>query len=178
MDYLGAFAVNAGKEVDELAEKYKADNDDFTSILVKSLGDRFAEATAEYAHKKIRDLWGFGESEGLSNEDYIAEKYRGIRPAAGYPCQPDHTEKDLIWDLLDVKNQIGLELTESRAMNPLDAQFPVSTSQIHNPAILMWVVWGGIRWRIMPGARDGILSRRLNGYVPTLGLMPDTIFPA
>jgi 5-methyltetrahydrofolate--homocysteine methyltransferase len=118
MDYLGAFAVNAGKEVDELAEKYKSDNDDFTSILVKSLGDRFAEATAEYAHKKIRDLWGFGESEGLSNEDYIAEKYRGIRPAAGYPCQPDHTEKDLIWDLLDVKNQIGLELTESRAMNP------------------------------------------------------------
>ena len=118
MDYLGAFAVNAGKEVDELAEKYKADNDDFTSILVKSLGDRFAEATAEYAHKKIRDLWGFGESEGLTNEDYIAEKYRGIRPAAGYPCQPDHTEKDLIWELLDVKNQIGLELTESRAMNP------------------------------------------------------------
>ena len=118
MDYLGAFAVNAGKEVDELAEKYKADNDDFTSILVKSLGDRFAEATAEYAHKKIRDLWGFGVSEGLTNEDYIAEKYRGIRPAAGYPCQPDHTEKDLIWDLLDVKNQIGLELTESRAMNP------------------------------------------------------------
>ena len=118
MDYLGAFAVNAGKEVDELAEKYKADNDDFTSILVKSLGDRFAEATAEYAHKKIRDLWGFGASEGLTNQDYIAEKYRGIRPAAGYPCQPDHTEKDLIWELLDVKNCIGLELTESRAMNP------------------------------------------------------------
>ncbi|MEK9771967.1 MAG: methionine synthase [Opitutae bacterium] len=118
LDFLGAFAVNAGKEVDELAEKYKTENDDYTSILVKSLGDRFAEATAEYAHKKIRDLWGFGQSEGLTNEDYIAEKYRGIRPAAGYPCQPDHTEKDLIWELLDVKNTIGLELTESRAMNP------------------------------------------------------------
>jgi len=118
MDFLGAFAVNAGKEVDELADRYKAEQDDFTSILVKSLGDRFAEATAEYAHKQIRDLWGFGQSEGLSNQDLIAEKYRGIRPAAGYPCQPDHTEKDLIWDLLRVKETIGLELTESRAMNP------------------------------------------------------------
>ncbi|MEK9783988.1 MAG: vitamin B12 dependent-methionine synthase activation domain-containing protein, partial [Opitutales bacterium] len=83
-----------------------------------SLGDRFAEATAEYAHKKIRDLWGFGLTEGLSNHELIAEKYRGIRPAAGYPCQPDHTEKDLIWDLLKVKDTIQLELTESRAMNP------------------------------------------------------------
>jgi len=118
MDYLGAFAVNAGKEVDEIADQYKAKNDDFTSILVKSLGDRFAEATAEYAHKKIRDLWGFGLTEGLSNHELIAEKYRGIRPAAGYPCQPDHTEKDLIWDLLKVKDTIQLELTESRAMNP------------------------------------------------------------
>lgn len=104
--------------MDQLAEKYKADQDDYTSILVKSLGDRFAEATAEYAHKQIRDLWGFGKSEGLTNEEIVAEKYRGIRPAAGYPCQPDHTEKDLIWELLDVKNAIGLELTESRAMNP------------------------------------------------------------
>ena len=118
MDYLGAFAVNAGKEVDILADQYKAQNDDFTSILVKSLGDRFAEATAEYAHKKIRDLWGFGQTEGLSKQDLIAEKYRGIRPAAGYPCQPDHTEKDFIWELLNAKDTIGLELTESRAMNP------------------------------------------------------------
>ena len=118
MDYLGAFAVNAGKEVDLLADQYKSQNDDFTSILIKSLGDRFAEATAEYAHKKIRDLWGFGSTEGLSNQDLIAEKYRGIRPAAGYPCQPDHTEKDFIWELLKVKDTIGLELTESRAMNP------------------------------------------------------------
>jgi 5-methyltetrahydrofolate--homocysteine methyltransferase len=118
MDYLGAFAVNAGKEVDLLADHYKSQNDDFTSILIKSLGDRFAEATAEYAHKKIRDLWGFGSTEGLSNQDLIAEKYRGIRPAAGYPCQPDHTEKDFIWELLKVRDTIGLELTESRAMNP------------------------------------------------------------
>jgi 5-methyltetrahydrofolate--homocysteine methyltransferase len=118
MDYLGAFAVSAGDEVDQMAEKHKVDNDDYTSILIKSLGDRFAEATAEYAHKTVRDLWGFGKTEGLTNEELIAEKYRGIRPAAGYPCQPDHTEKDLIWDLLDVEKHIGLELTESRAMNP------------------------------------------------------------
>jgi 5-methyltetrahydrofolate--homocysteine methyltransferase len=118
MDYLGAFAVSAGDEVDQMAEKYKVDNDDYTSILIKSLGDRFAEATAEYAHKIVRDLWGFGKTEGLTNEELIAEKYRGIRPAAGYPCQPDHTEKDLIWDLLDAEKHIGLELTESRAMNP------------------------------------------------------------
>ena len=118
MDYLGAFAVSAGDEVDQMAEKYKVDNDDYTSILIKSLGDRFAEATAEYAHKIVRDLWGFGKTEGLTNEELIAEKYRGIRPAAGYPCQPDHTEKDLIWNLLDVEKHIGLELTESRAMNP------------------------------------------------------------
>ena len=118
MDYLGAFAVSAGDEVDQMAEKYKVDNDDYTSILIKSLGDRFAEATAEYAHKIVRELWGFGKTEGLTNEELIAEKYRGIRPAAGYPCQPDHTEKDLIWNLLDVEKHIGLELTESRAMNP------------------------------------------------------------
>jgi len=101
-----------------MAERYKEDNDDYTSILIKSLGDRFAEATAEYAHKTVRDLWGFGKTEGLTKKELIAEKYRGIRPAAGYPCQPDHTEKDLIWDLLDVEKHIDLELTESRAMNP------------------------------------------------------------
>ena len=118
MDYLGAFAVSAGEEVDQIAEKHKIENDDYTSILIKCLGDRFAEATAEYAHKKIRDLWGFGKTEALSNEELISEKYQGIRPASGYPCQPDHTEKDLIWELLDVEKKIGLQLTESRAMNP------------------------------------------------------------
>ena len=86
--------------------------------MTKALGDRFAEAMAEYCHKKVREWWGFGTNENLDNEALIKEQYRGIRPASGYPCQPDHTEKDLIWDLLAVKDQIGLELTESRAMNP------------------------------------------------------------
>jgi 5-methyltetrahydrofolate--homocysteine methyltransferase len=73
---------------------------------------------AEFSHKKVRSLWGFGENENLSTQELIKEKYRGIRPASGYPCQPDHTEKDIIWKLLDVEKTIGLELTESRAMNP------------------------------------------------------------
>jgi len=117
-DFLGAFAVCAGKGVDSLAEEFEKDNDDYNAIMTKALGDRFAEAMAEYSHKKIREWWGFGDNEELDNKDLINEKYRGIRPASGYPCQPDHTEKDTIWKLLDVQNKIGLELTESRAMNP------------------------------------------------------------
>ena len=117
-DYLGAFAVCAGEGVEELAREFDADDDDYNSIMTKALGDRFAEAMAEFTHKKVRDWWGFGEQEGLSNDELIKEKYRGIRPASGYPSQPDHTEKDQIWDLLSVKEKIGLELTESRAMNP------------------------------------------------------------
>ena len=117
-DYLGAFAVCAGAGVDDLAKEFEEDNDDYNAIMTKALGDRFAEAMAEYSHKKIRQWWGFGSDENLENKDLIKEKYRGIRPASGYPCQPDHTEKDIIWELLDVKKHIGLELTESRAMNP------------------------------------------------------------
>jgi len=117
-DYLGAFAVCAGEGVEELARKFDADDDDYNSIMTKALGDRFAEAMAEFTHKKVREWWGFGQKENLNNDELIKEKYRGIRPASGYPSQPDHTEKDQIWDLLSVKEKIGLELTESRAMNP------------------------------------------------------------
>ncbi len=117
-DYLGAFACTAGEEVDLFAKTFEEAGDDYSSIIVKALGDRFAEATAEYAHKKARDLWGFGLRENLSNDDLIAEKYQGIRPAAGYPCQPDHTEKDAIWATLDAEKNLGIQLTESRAMNP------------------------------------------------------------
>jgi 5-methyltetrahydrofolate--homocysteine methyltransferase len=117
-DYIGAFAVNAGEGVDRLAREFEDKNDDYNAIMTKALGDRFAEAMAEYTHKKIREWWGFGMDENLDNDALVREEYRGIRPASGYPCQPDHTEKDLIWNLLSVKDQIGLELTESRAMNP------------------------------------------------------------
>jgi 5-methyltetrahydrofolate--homocysteine methyltransferase len=117
-DYLGAFAVTAGPEVEAFAKTFEDAGDDYSSIIVKALGDRFAEAMAEYMHHKIRCWWGFGESENLDNEERIAEKYQGIRPASGYPCQPDHTEKDTLWKVLDAENSTGIELTESRAMNP------------------------------------------------------------
>jgi 5-methyltetrahydrofolate--homocysteine methyltransferase len=118
MDYLGAFAVCAGQGVEDLAQEFETKNDDYSAIMVKALGDRFAEAMAEYTHKKVREWWQYGTNENLDNQELIQEKYRGIRPASGYPCQPDHTEKDLIWELLSVKEKIGLELTESRAMTP------------------------------------------------------------
>ena len=118
IDYLGAFAVSAGSGVETLALEYERDNDDYNSIMVKALGDRFAEAMAEYSHKITREWWTYGMSENLSNEALIDEEYRGIRPASGYPSQPDHTEKDLIWKLLSVEERIGLKLTESRAMYP------------------------------------------------------------
>ncbi|HAY75901.1 MAG TPA: methionine synthase, partial [Opitutae bacterium] len=118
MDYLGAFAVCAGKGVEDLAQEYEDKHDDYSAIMIKALGDRFAEAMAEYTHKKVREWWQYGINENLDNQALIREEYQGIRPASGYPCQPDHTEKDLIWELLSVSEKIGLELTESRAMTP------------------------------------------------------------
>ena len=117
-DYLGTFAVTTGGEVEALSDKYKAAGDDYNSILVKALGDRFAEALAELTHKKVREIFAFGRSEGLSAADLIAEKYRGIRPAPGYPACPVHSEKGKIWKLLKVEERIGLRLTENFAMTP------------------------------------------------------------
>lgn len=117
-DYCGAFVVTAGKEVEEYAKTFEADQDDYNSILVKAIGDRIAEAYAELLHKRIRDEWGFGKDENLSKEDLIKEKYRGVRPAPGYPACPDHTEKWTIWKLLEADKEIGVSLTESLAMTP------------------------------------------------------------
>ena len=117
-DYLGGFAVTAGSGVETFAKTFQDAGDDYSSIIVKALGDRFAEAMAEYMHHKIRCWWGFGDNENLDSEDRIAEKYQGIRPASGYPCQPDHTEKDTLWKILDAEQSTGVQLTESRAMNP------------------------------------------------------------
>ncbi|MCF7818701.1 MAG: methionine synthase [Kiritimatiellales bacterium] len=117
-DYIGAFAVTSGSRVGELAQKYREDNDDYSCILVQSLGDRLAEAFAEYIHKKARDDWGFGKVEDLTFEEFIRENYRGIRPAPGYPACPDHTEKRTIFNLLEATENTGIELTESMAMNP------------------------------------------------------------
>lgn len=118
IDYMGAFAVTSGAEVDELARHYEEKHDDYTAILIKAIGDRLAEAFAEYLHKEIRCQWGYGLEEALSNEDLIAEKYRGIRPAAGYPATPDHTEKRIIFDLLEAEQRTGITLTENYAMHP------------------------------------------------------------
>ncbi|HUC86132.1 MAG TPA: methionine synthase, partial [Candidatus Acidoferrales bacterium] len=117
-DHLGAFAVTAGLGLKELVEGFKAKHDDYSAIMAEALADRLAEAFAEYLHKRVRDDWGFGKMEQLTNEDLIAEKYRGIRPAAGYPACPDHTEKAILWDLLDAEQHTGIKLTESFAMYP------------------------------------------------------------
>lgn len=117
-DYLGAFAVTTGLGVDELVAKFEADHDDYNSIMVKALADRLAEAFAECLHGTARQDWGYGASEQLSNEEMIAEKYRGIRPAPGYPACPDHTEKRTLFELLDAERQAHIRLTENFAMLP------------------------------------------------------------
>ncbi|VFA43377.1 methionine synthase [Chryseobacterium indologenes] len=118
-DYMGAFCVTTGFGTDELAEEYEKANDDYNAIMVKALADRFAEAYAEFLHKKVRtEYWGYANQENLSNEELIAEKYKGIRPAPGYPACPDHLEKKTIWDLLKVEENTGVFLTESLAMFP------------------------------------------------------------
>ena len=118
-DYIGCFCVTTGFGTEELAGQYEKDLDDYNSILVKALADRLAEAFAEYLHKEVRTKhWGYAANEDLSNEDLIQESYKGIRPAPGYPACPDHLEKLTIWELLKVKETIGVELTDSLAMWP------------------------------------------------------------
>jgi 5-methyltetrahydrofolate--homocysteine methyltransferase len=118
-DYIGCFAVTTGIGTDELVEKYEKDNDDYNSILTKALADRLVEAFAEYMHQLVRkEYWGYSKDESLSNEELINEKYRGIRPAPGYPAQPDHTEKLILFDLLQVEKKTPIRLTETLAMYP------------------------------------------------------------
>ena len=118
-DYIGAFVVTSGAEEQKIAEKFARANDDYGSIMVKALADRLAEAFAEYLHERVRkEFWAYASDENLSNDDRMAEKYRGIRPAPGYPAQPDHTEKQTIFDLLAAERRIGVSLTESFAMLP------------------------------------------------------------
>jgi 5-methyltetrahydrofolate--homocysteine methyltransferase len=118
-DYIGCFCVTTGFGVDEKAAEFEKQLDDYNSILVKALGDRLAEAFAEYLHLKVRkEIWGYASDENLSNQDLIDEEYKGIRPAPGYPACPDHLEKPTIWKLLNVEQEIGVKLTESMAMWP------------------------------------------------------------
>jgi 5-methyltetrahydrofolate--homocysteine methyltransferase len=118
-DWVGGFAVTTGEEVHGLAEAFKKAGNDYDAIMVQSLADRLAEAFAEYMHARVRrELWGYAPDETLSGADLIDEKYRGIRPAPGYPACPDHTEKQVLFDMLDAENHTGIRLTESFAMWP------------------------------------------------------------
>ena len=116
-DYIGAFAVTAGINANELSKIYQKENDDYNSIMVKSIADRLAEALAELMHQKVRNEWGFPDSQSISNSDLIREKYRGIRPAFGYPACPDHSEKKKLFDILDALC-VGITLTENYSMSP------------------------------------------------------------
>jgi 5-methyltetrahydrofolate--homocysteine methyltransferase len=117
-DHIGAFAVTSGIGLKELCDEFRAKHDDYNAIMAEAVADRLAEAFAECLHKRVREEWGYGCNEKLTSSDLIHEKYRGIRPAAGYPACPDHTEKGTLWRLLDVKANTGIELTESFAMWP------------------------------------------------------------
>lgn len=121
-DYIGAFALTTGIGIDEHVKRFEKDHDDYSAIMLKALADRLAEAFAELMHKKVRtEIWAYAKNESFSNEELIKEEYAGIRPAPGYPAQPDHTEKLTIWKLLDVEKQTGIKLTESLAMVPTAA---------------------------------------------------------
>jgi 5-methyltetrahydrofolate--homocysteine methyltransferase len=118
-DYVGAFVVTAGIGEQEKSAALKGQNNDYDAILLKALADRLAEAFAERMHQRVRkEFWAYAPDEDLTNEELIAEKYRGIRPAPGYPAQPDHTEKGTLFGLLDAERAIGMKLTESFAMWP------------------------------------------------------------
>ncbi|MCB1309605.1 MAG: methionine synthase, partial [Leptospiraceae bacterium] len=118
-DHMGAFAVTTGIGIDSLIAEFEKAHDDYNSIMTKALADRLAEAFAEYLHERVRkDYWGYAPDENLSNAELVREKYRGIRPAPGYPAQPDHTEKDTLFQILSATEKTGIELTESKAMWP------------------------------------------------------------
>ena len=172
-DYIGGFAVTAGIGIDEHVERFEKDHDDYSAIILKALADRLAEASAEYMHARVRrEFWAYEPDETLSNSDLIAEKYRGIRPAPGYPACPDHTEKGTLWELLDVEASIGLRLTESFAMYPTAA---VSGFYFAHPDAKYFAVGKVDRDQVASYAeRKGIgLVEAEKWLSPNLGYEPD-----
>ncbi len=174
IDSFGGFAVTAGPEVHAISEAYKAKHDDYNSLLTSALGDRFAEAFAECLHKKARDIWGFGKDETLTKEEFIREKYRGIRPAPGYPSQPDHTEKWELFRLLDATKNTGIELTESLAMHPGSS---VSGLYFANPQARYFAVGKIERDQIEDyAARKGMTVAETEKWLgPYLNYDPDSV---
>ncbi|MGI9238059.1 MAG: methionine synthase [Woeseiaceae bacterium] len=174
-DYVGGFAVTAGIGIDEHVERFEQAHDDYSSIILKALADRLAEALAEYMHQRTRrEFWGYASDESLSNQDLIAEKYLGIRPAPGYPACPDHTEKGKLWQLLDVEASIGLKLTESYAMYPTAA---VSGFYFAHPDSRYFAVGKIGRDQVESyAARQGIsVANAQKWLAPNLGYDPNAV---
>lgn len=172
-DYIGSFAVTAGVGIDERIEAFEKAHDDYNSIMLKALADRLAEAFAERMHQQVRkEFWGYASDESLSSSALIKEEYKGIRPAAGYPACPDHTEKDLIWDLMQVKENIGIWLTESKAMVPTAA---VSGVYYGHPDAVYFGVGKINREQVEEyAARKGMSIQEVEQWLaPNLGYDPD-----
>ena len=140
VDHVGLFAVTTGHGLDAIVKAFEADHDDYNAILAQSLADRLAEAFAERMHAMVRSQWGYDTEESLSVEDLIKERYRGIRPAPGYPAQPDHTEKRTLWELLDPEAAAQMRLTESYAMWPAGCGFGAVSGPSRGPVLLGWTV--------------------------------------
>jgi 5-methyltetrahydrofolate--homocysteine methyltransferase len=172
-DHLGAFAVTAGLGADEKAKALEAEHDDYTSIMVKALADRFAEALAEKVHQQARQDWGYGSDEELSPQDLIKERYRGIRPAPGYPACPDHTEKGTLFDLLQATERTGISLTESFAMLPAAS---VSGLYFHHPESRYFSVGPVGPDQVKDyAARKGMEVEHVERWLgPSLGYRPNT----
>ncbi len=173
--HVGAFACTAGAGIDEKLAELEADHDDYHAIMLKALADRLAEAFAELLHAKARrEYWGYGKDEDLSNEELIKERYRGIRPAAGYPACPDHTEKDILWALLNAYDNTGMWLTESKAMVPTAA---VSGVYFAHPEAKYFAVGKLNRDQIADYAkRKGMSVEEAERWLgPNLGYDPDEV---
>ena len=170
-DFIGAFAVTTGHGTDDLANRFEADNDEYNAIMTKALADRLAEAFAECLHARVRREWGYGRDEQLSNDDLIRERYRGIRPAPGYPATPDHTEKPILFELLGAREATGIELTENFAMWPASS---VCGLYLANPASRYFAVSAvGRDQVVLYAARKGMTVAEVERWLgPVLGYDP------
>ncbi|RYG95042.1 MAG: methionine synthase, partial [Alphaproteobacteria bacterium] len=173
-DYLGGFVVTAGLEENLIAERFERRNDDYSSILIKALADRFAEAFAEQMHERVRrEFWGYGAEETFAPHELVGEPYKGIRPAPGYPAQPDHTEKTTLFHLLNAKQRIGVELTESYAMWPGSS---VSGIYLGHPEAFYFGVAKVERDQVEDySRRKGMPTREVERWLgPVLNYVPST----